>query len=364
MAQLRPVAFTDDVLILGDGIAGAVLAETLRRRGLKVHVFDVPRTGQASIVAAGVVNPLVFRRDVPSWRALELLPIAQAFYTGLEQRHARSFWHPVHLVKLFPTPKEAEHWQRAMRDPGTAPFIAQPPQPEVEAAPVHAPHGHGTVTKAAWLDVFAMVEAQRAVLMKEGAFSAVQVVEADLSVGKDHVRIGERKARWLVRCEGSFAEVRGLVPVKGEGLTVRIPGLRLTRMVHRGVFLLPTPALGADVHRVGATFKWDDVWGGPTAEARNWLLGKIAGITPLPVEVLDHWSGVRPASRDRRPILGITGPRQAVFNGLGSRGVLLAPWSAAHLADHLFAGAALDPEVELDRAALRPNAPQAGGAQN
>jgi glycine/D-amino acid oxidase-like deaminating enzyme len=77
-----------------------------------------------------------------------------------------------------------------------------------------------------------------------------------------------------------------------------------------------------------------------------------------------RWSGVRPASRDRRPILGITGPRQAVFNGLGSRGVLLAPWSAAHLADHLFAGAALDPEVDLDRAALRPNAPQAGGAQN
>lgn len=351
------MSFTDDVLILGHGIAGAVLAEALRSRGLTVHVFDVPRAGQASLVAAGVVNPLVFRRDVPSWRALELLPIADAFYRSMGQRYGRSFWSPIELVKLFPTPKEAEQWQRAMRDPASAPFIDQPPQPEVERAAVHAPHGHGTVTMAAWLDMPAMLEAQREVLLKDRALSEVQIMEADIAVGGDHVRIGDRKARWLVRCEGSFAALQGLVPVKGEGLTVRIPGLRLTRMVHRGVFLLPTPALGADVYRVGATFKWDDVWAGPTEEAHNWLLGKIAGITPLPVEVLDHWSGVRPAARDRRPILGITGPRQAVLNGLGSRGVLLAPWSAAHLADHLFAGAVLDPEVDLDRAALRPNAP-------
>ena len=164
----------------------------------------------------------------------------------------------------------------------------------------------------------------------------------------------------MVRCEGAFANVEGLVPVKGEGLTVRIPGLRLTRMVHRGVFLLPTPALGEDVYRVGATFQWDKVWEGPTDGGRTWLLERIARITALPVEVLDHWSGVRPASRDRRPILGITGPRQAVFNGLGSRGVLLAPWCAAHLAEHLFAGAALDPEVDRERDALRSGAPDAG----
>ena len=39
------------------------------------------------------------------------------------------------------------------------------------------------------------------------------------------------------------------------------------------------------------------------------------------------------------------------------RGVLLAPWCAQHLADHLFAGKALDPEVSHARPALRSNAP-------
>jgi len=344
------VSFTDDVLILGRGIAGAVLAETLRLRGLMVHVFDRKRAGNASMAAAGVVNPVVLRRDVPSWRAAELLPIAEAFYTAMEQRHARSFWHPLELVKLFPTPKEADQWQRAMRDPGTAPFITQKPQPEIETVSVLAPHGHGTVTRSAWLDVPAMLDAQREALLKDAALSEIDITQGDIMCGADRVRIGDRSARWLVRCEGAFAAVEGLVPVKGEGLTVRIPGLRLTRMVHRGVFLLPTPALGTDVYRVGATFKWDHVWEGPTEEGRTWLLERIARITSLPVEVLDHWSGVRPASRDRRPILGVTGPHEAVFNGLGSRGVLLAPWCAAHLADHLFSGGTLDPEVELQRA--------------
>ena len=44
-----------------------------------------------------------------------------------------------------------------------------------------------------------------------------------------------------------------------------------------------------------------------------------------------------------------TGPHEAIFNGLGSRGVLLAPWCAQHLTDHLFKGVPLDPEVDLER---------------
>lgn len=137
-----------------------------------------------------------------------------------------------------------------------------------------------------------------------------------------------------------------MVPVRGEGLTVRIPGLDLGSMLHRGVFVIP---IGNDLYRVGSTFAWDNVWGGATAEARRWLLQQLERSIPRPVEVVDHWVGVRPASRDRRPILGRIGPHEAVFNGLGSRGVLLAPWSAQHLADHLLTGAPLDPEVDPAR---------------
>ena len=100
---------------------------------------------------------------------------------------------------------------------------------------------------------------------------------------------------------------------------------------------------------MGSTFAWDNVWSGPTDEARRWLLDKLGRVVSRPVEVEEQWAGVRPASRDRRPLLGRTGAHEVILNGLGSRGVLLAPWCAQHLAAHLLDGAPLDPEVDVRR---------------
>lgn len=347
---------THDVLILGRGIAGAVLAEVLMQRGLRVHVYDHKRPGNASMAAAGVLNPVVLKRDVPSWRAHEMLPLAQVFYTSLEKRLGVPFWHPVELVKLFPGEREATQWQKAMYAPGTAPFVDQRAQSELEGQAVNAPHGHGTVHACAWVDVPAMLNAQRRYLLDQCALSERQVQEQDIVHDDNGVRIGAHSAALLVRCTGPFDALAGLVPVKGEGLTLRIPGLRTSRMLHRGVFVLPQPD---GTYRVGATFKWDRVWDGPTEEARTYLLGQWAKLSPLPAEVLDHWCGVRPAAADRRPILGRTGPHEGVMNGLGARGVMLAPWCAEHLADHLLHDRPLDPEVRADRAFAR-HGPTAG----
>jgi glycine/D-amino acid oxidase-like deaminating enzyme len=264
----------------------------------------------------------------------------------MEARSGKHFWHPIELVKLFPGEREAGQWQRAMGESTTAPFIDQRPQPGVDRAVVHALHGHGTVHRTAWLDVPAMLEAQRSGLLQVGALSEVDIADVGIVREPDGVRIGDRSAPVLIHCTGPFAQMNGLVPVKGEGLTLRLSGLPRDRMLHRGVFALP---VGDDLHRVGATFAWDDLWEGPTEAARQWLLAQLEKMTPLVPEVTDQWCGVRPTSRDRRPILGKVSAHEAVFNGLGSRGVLLAPWCAAHLADHLFAGQALDPEVDVAR---------------
>ena len=65
--------FTHDVILIGQGLAGTVLSEVLAARGLRVVIYDVPKEGRASHVAAGLVNPIVMRRTIPSWRASEML---------------------------------------------------------------------------------------------------------------------------------------------------------------------------------------------------------------------------------------------------------------------------------------------------
>lgn len=342
------MSFTHDALLIGHGIAGAVLASTMQRRGLRVHVYDHELPGSASKAAAGVVNPVVFRRDVLSWRADELLPIARSFYTSLESDLRTRFWHPLPLVKVFPTPNEVLQWEQAMAKEPTRDLISREPQASLErCSALNIPYGHGTVRSSAWLDVPAFLRAHRNALLDKGTLTDRSVIEEDIEMDEHGVRIGGHSAPWCISAIGPFdTRTAGLVPVQGEVLKVRIPGIRLDRMVHRGVFLLP---MGDDLYRVGATFRWNDVWDGPTEEARNWLLSKLKELINVQVEVLDQQAGVRPASRDRRPLLGVVGPSRAVLNGLGSRGVMLAPWCAQHLVDHLFHHAPLDPEVDILR---------------
>lgn len=341
------VPFTHDVLLVGHGIAGAVLASTLNARGYRVHVFDRERAGSASRVAAGVVNPIAFRRDVLTWRANEILPVANEFYSSREAALNTRFWHPLHLVKVFPEPYGSVQWERAMANATTKDLLTREPQPSVDGnEALSMPHGHGTVRSSAWLDVTTFLDAHRQWLLDRGALTERAIEEKDIVDQRDGVCIGDLSAPWLVRAMGPFDVMEGLVPVQGELLTVRIPGLGIDRMMHRGVFLLP---IGDDLYKLGATFRWTDVWSGPSKEARNWLVERAQEFVKIPMEVIHHQVGVRPAARDRRPLLGVTKPHVAVFNGLGSRGVLLAPWCAEHFIDHLFRCEPLDPEVDIRR---------------
>ena len=332
-----------DVLILGRGLAGAVLAEACMQRGLKAHVFDHKRTYNASMAAAGMVNPLVLRRDVLGWRAAQLMPLVGSFYSTWQARLGIPCWHRMPVVKIFPTAHEVAQWQRAMENPATAPFTDRPTEPEIDAAPFRAPHGYGTVTMAGWLDVPLLLSAQRGELLRYGLLTEGEVADGDIERTSDGIRIGHIEGRWLVRCTGPFAELPGLIPVKGETATVRSPGLQLSRMVHRGIFMLP---LGEERFRIGATFEWDDVWSGPAEAAHTWLLERLTALLDAPVEVLERQVGVRPTTKDRRPIAGATQDHEAVLNGLGSRGVMQAPWCAGQLLDHLFSGKRLDPEID------------------
>ncbi len=335
-----------DVLILGRGIAGAVLAETCRQRGLSVHVFDRPQPGSASLAAGGAVNPVVLRRMQPCWRAVALMPVARTFFGQWQQRLGIRCWHETPLVHVFSGPDDVQRWNHALGDARVAPFITARAEPEISQAPFHAPHGYGTVTDSAWLDIPRLLEAQRAELLAEHALSETRVALEDLKLDPQGVGIGNMRGRWVVDCTGPFHHGPGLSLVKGESLTVRIPGLALSRIVHGGIGLLP---IGGGLFRVGSTFKWTDTWEGTTEEARDWMLARLAEFLCLPAEVVDHHAGVRPAALDRKPIIGQTGPRQAMINGLGARGVMQAPWCAGHLLDHLMAGHPLDPEVDLAR---------------
>ena len=71
----------------------------------------------------------------------------------------------------------------------------------------------------------------------------------------------------------------------------------------------------------------------------------------LPFEIIDHQAGIRPTVKDRRPLLGVHPAHHqlAIFNGMGTKGVMLAPYFANHLVNHLENDDKLLPEIDIVR---------------
>jgi glycine/D-amino acid oxidase-like deaminating enzyme len=97
-----------DFLLVGHGVAGALLGWELRRRGHRVLVYDAPQPDSASNVAAGLMNPVAGKRFALSWRAAELLPTAAATYRRLEAELGQQFFFEKPIFKVFGSGQEQQ----------------------------------------------------------------------------------------------------------------------------------------------------------------------------------------------------------------------------------------------------------------
>lgn len=71
----------------------------------------------------------------------------------------------------------------------------------------------------------------------------------------------------------------------------------------------------------------------------------------MPYEIIKHEAGIRPSSIDRRPILG-QHPQfnnYYIFNGLGTKGVMLAPYFSQQLLNHIENNCTISMEVDVKR---------------
>jgi glycine/D-amino acid oxidase-like deaminating enzyme len=345
-----------DFLIVGQGLAGSLLALALRDRGRAVLVVDDGNPSAASRVAAGLVSPLTGPRLAPAADLDRVLPVARSRYPELEGALGRRFFHESPILRGLATEKERQALAKRQADPALAPYLGEV-QGEGDAPVGVWLHGGG------FLDTTAFLTACRERLVRDESFREGQVVPAELEVGEEGVRWQGYSAAGVVFCEGHRLRDNPwlgglpLQPIKGEALAGQARTLP-DHPVNRNGILMP---LGGGAFRLGATYApgvADEV---PTAEGRERLLEKLNALVPegADVEITAHRAGVRPASKDHRPLLGPAPaePRVAVLNGLGAKGALLGPYYAACLADHLAYGTDLPPEAAIHRFGEDPCTP-------
>ena len=351
-----PAAQSYDVVVIGQGLSGTALAWHLQWLGQRVLILDRDETWTSSKVAAGLVTPITGKKLIRSWRFAELWPVALEFYRRIETLVDQPFFQVTRMLRLFVDQAEGELFQlRRERDQYRGIEIAN--LPSSPPASINVEGGGFEMSPCGRLDVAAYLGSSRRYFERIGAWRRMDLdVSRETELTPDGVRIPSLNvtAKRLAFCQGAAASsnewFRDVVfkPAKGEVLCVRIPGIDESRIVHRGVWLVPQ---GDERFRVGSTYDWDHLDAIPTPAGREEILTKLSEFLSKPVEVTDHLAGVRPIHRNQFPILGChpNHPQLCFLNGLGSKGTLHAPYFARQLALHLVEGQPIEAVVDLNR---------------
>ena len=135
---------------------------------------------------------------------------------------------------------------------------------------------------------------------------------------------------------------------KGEILTIFCLNLNIKYILHSGLLIVP---LGNNLYRVGSTYNWNYKNQNPTKYTKHYLLGKLNKVINCTYKVVNHEAGLRSSTTDRRPVLGPHNiySNMYIFNGLGTRGVLLAPFLSRILARHIYSNERIPIESCLSR---------------
>lgn len=339
------------ILIVGQGIAGTMLAWALHCRHAQVRMVDVSLPGASSKAAAGLVNPVTGRRFTKSWRVDELLPAAKAAYRDLEKTLNIPIWHELPILRLLRTAEEANDWAIRCRRSDYEPYLAELPDAGPWTGFLKPGYRVGLTRQAARVDFTRLMPAFRKWAMREGILQEKQFgyAEAERQAAEyDHI----------IFCEGwSSADnpfFSGLPwrHAKGEALLLRFPHTSeaegISSAVKGSIMLAP---VAPGLFWAGASYQWHFENALPTAAEKERMLGNLREMLSQDFEIVDHVAGIRPTVVDRRPLIGLSAsdPRFGLFNGMGTKGALLAPFWAEHFTRHVLDGVSLDKEVDLRR---------------
>lgn len=326
------------VHIVGQGLAGSVLAIELANHGVNVTLSDDGHLSASSMVAAGMWNPLSFKKLNPGWNVAALLEAASETYSKLEHQLGARFYHPTELVRVFPTAAQANEWTERSELPSVLSYVIDGRDEEVDRS-MKVPFGQGIVQQSGWVDLPVFLLSARQWLL-----------EKNILVEKKR---GEN-ADITVNCTGyKAAEIDGwhwipVFPNKGQVLRLLLPRLHTRRMVNFGKFLVP---LGEHVYRMGATYEFNDPNPLPTEEVTEALLRDLSAVGVTEATVMDRQAGYRPTVPDRKPLIGMhpEDSRLAIFGGFGSKGVMLVPWCARQMVHLFIDGHPVHPQVDVQR---------------
>lgn len=344
----------DQLLIVGGGLAGSILATEAASRKIKFDWMIGSSLPAASSAAYGMCNPVHFRNKVPAWMADSFYEYSRNFFKQLNHPSIDSFYTEIPLHHLVAEGEEFVQWRQQTESTSLWRFTNGDKQTHITQN-LGLPYlGSIEISPVFFVNIPAFMNSVKNLYNNsclDEAFDFKQLRfegEKWSYNGKSYLKIIFAEG-WHALKNPFFTSLP-FNPCKGEIINIKIEGFNPEPAFHKKNVLVK---LRKNEFVFGATYDWDDLSFENSVKGRVELEHNLKTMLgeQYTFEVLDQKAGVRPAMSDRRPVVGWHPKYEqiGILNGFGSRGLLVGPSAAKNIFDHWLNKEPLLPEWDVNR---------------
>lgn len=343
-----------DFLIIGSGIAACTVAHILHQNHLTFKIISNPSLSNSSLIAPGMWNPVVFKRMLKSWKANELIDFLIPFYENIEKKTNSLFLSKRLLIKNFFEQQEIDLWNKKAED-NLSDFLQIPVSnsKDLNYSGSKLTQTIGVVKQAGNINTFKFINASLNYFKNN--FEEQTFHHSSLKITNTNIVYKNENYKNVLFCEGHlitenpFFNFIKLKPAKGELLSIKADDLNINNtIINKDGFIFKK---NDSEFIVGSTYSWDNLNENTTESAKTELITKLNQLISCNYQITEQLAGIRPSSIDRRPIIG-PHPKFKnlfVFNGLGAKGVMLAPFLANNFINYYLKKENLIEDVNVNR---------------
>jgi glycine/D-amino acid oxidase-like deaminating enzyme len=330
-----------DTLIVGQGIAGSLVAYQLHKQHRSFRVMDAGHSSSASRVAAGMFTPVSGKRKTLNKAFLDQAKLAVGTYREIELLLGKSFLHVENVYQLFTDEAEKKLLTDKMLLPGYEDvFIPGVPT----LAGINNGVGGITIKHSGWVDCPLFIAGFRQWLHNGELLTAEHFDYSSLQMNRGFLQYDGMQFRNIVFCEGYRAADNPffnepIIPCKGDIISIAAGGNTTSGIIKKNAFYMLPAEDG--IRKVGATFKWHNSDEALFETDRNELeQAATAMLDGTGFKTVHHQSAIR-ATTPGQQVIAKPHPtikNMFMLNGLGTKGILLGPCYAAQLVQTICPG--------------------------
>ena len=322
-------------LIVGQGIAGSLLAWCLMKAWHNVVIVDENHHESSSMVSAGIRNPITGQRLTVTPQFDLFSAHAQKICSQISAALGRDFFIPKPIIRVLRSQEELE------RARGIKSYITAIHPPGHYGAGLIDPFGSLEISQGGYFKTQLLLAALKEYFLGRKMLIEEHFVYDDLILAAQQPIWKSQPFDAVIFCEGFKA---GKNPwfndlpynfAKGDLLKISFDRPSLPdAIICQQQWCLPAQD---GTYFAGATYDRDHIDTVPTDEGRAAILKGLSDFIPAKIKVLESYAGVRPVMLNSKPVVGMhpSISRLGIFNGFGSKGFLWAPYYAEMFAEQM-----------------------------